>query len=740
MMLYSPFRGTSDSRSRLEALRAKRAAASSAPTADTSTSVPPAPISTTAPAHGPSPASVSEASESSTATAAAEENSRLAELRAKRAAAASAPAKAVSVSVPAPVQTHARSSSPSSAQDSQTSDDNLTIHASTSSKPSAVPSQTKEIDNSMLDRSALTAAINAATSGMQREVAQLRDQIEELNMTIETLALDKEQLAIELEMAQEKLSSSGPSVASTALACSGLEETLRAENDRLREALKVLQARHQDQLKEQQNQDAKLSASELFASTERNRELEIEVGTLRARVFELTESAETAGLEDMVETLSLKNDELVAQLRQLQGTVSDLEASQELDAEIEAAQRQEIESLRDSESRLSSCLRATEEMNERKTAELSETIEKYRSACEIQKLEIANLQHRIDTLEPPSGDTTCDDPNLKSTTISQLLVAPFKSICWDAVHQPVDSKVQLLRVQLMKAEQRLAESTRELDLLRASLPLQALPDLSSELQNRRLETRIERLCVYAAVLLRAFTVELSASAREIDKRANRDHLRSIWRAVSALIDTQAYLVKIMLIAVAQEVGVPQSSSFGRILHSSAGSLRLLEDCFNACLVSIETCTKGELIWPETTTAEELQVFASGCQSFSESMSAIFTDNSFSSLPSEIFEECRVRIKILDDLRDSNHAYFVSLVMLRALSYAIIRPEEKSEDSSPVLIQTALNFVTTSRHCIDEQSRRLFAEKDTSQSQDETGKYRFCFFSALFFVFTNSFVH
>lgn len=50
----------------------------------------------------------------------------------------------------------------------------------------------------------------------------------------------------------------------------------------------------------------------------------------------------------MVETLSTKNSELSALVNKLQLTISDLEATQEVQDELDQSQRQEIETLRKS--------------------------------------------------------------------------------------------------------------------------------------------------------------------------------------------------------------------------------------------------------------------------------------------------------------------------------------------------------------------------------------------------------
>jgi hypothetical protein len=704
-------------------MRAKRASVSSSTGAVVDTPVPvPVPVQVQLPA----PSS----KENDTVATGTHESSKLAELRAKRDAAVAAaskptlasptlsssstPSVPVVVPVPVPVPT------PASILPSQM--ESVPSKVSPEKFPSATVSASQVEREDVIDHIAVSTAVAAAASGLQREVAQLRDQIEELNMTIEALTLDKEQLAIELEMAQEERLSASKSQGLSAAANllnSATEESLRTENGRLREALTVLQALHNEQTQEQQH--IKLSATELQARANRTQDLEEEVESLRSRLLEFTESMDSSGLEDMVETLSLKNEEYLTQLRHLQLSVADLETAQELDAEIEAAQRQEIEALKLSETNLLQTLRKAEDLNAHNTAELSEALEKYRNACELQRTEIDDLRLRLRSQDPlidVSGDT------VNSASLSQLLLAPFKSICWNAALQPVSPQCQFLIVRLTQIQQRLAESSRELELLRASIPLQAIPTLSSQVLLGRIETRNERMCTTASMLFRAFTSELSIDVRKIDKRAHRDYLRLIWHATSALIDAQTCLLKVFFTSVFENVGLPMSvASESRVLLSTAESLKALEECFTSSLASMERCARSDLLWPETATSEELEVFSKACQTFSESVRMVLEENLLSFLEKKITNELHMRLSILDNLRDANHAHCTCLIILRILSFASFQSEEQKapeDETTKEFVKTMLQIISTSRQFIDEQSIQLVQKEILSLSSE--GKY------------------
>jgi oligoendopeptidase F len=131
---------------------------------------------------------------------------------------------------------------------------------------------------------------------------------------------------------------------------------LQDQNNRLKEALRRLQALHLTNEKNLQSvvtkyeEELKTLQEEknvLEGSHERAEELQLQLEVQQEEMRELAQQIDdTSVYADMVESLSTKNTELSAEVQRCQEIIHDLETTQEIQDELDQSQRQEIEMLR----------------------------------------------------------------------------------------------------------------------------------------------------------------------------------------------------------------------------------------------------------------------------------------------------------------------------------------------------------------------------------------------------------
>jgi chromosome segregation ATPase len=148
---------------------------------------------------------------------------------------------------------------------------------------------------------------------------------------------------------------SSPQDVSTSASGSGSAD-LQDQNNRLKEALRRLQSLHLSNEKNLQTviakyeEDLRLLREDkeaLEGSHERAEELQLQLELTQEEIKELAQQIDdSSGYADMVESLSTKNSELSMLVQKFQETIEDLEATQEVQEELDQSQRQEIESLR----------------------------------------------------------------------------------------------------------------------------------------------------------------------------------------------------------------------------------------------------------------------------------------------------------------------------------------------------------------------------------------------------------
>ncbi|EGB02021.1 hypothetical protein AURANDRAFT_69271, partial [Aureococcus anophagefferens] len=198
-----------------------------------------------------------------------------------------------------------------------------------------------DLETQLARSEAAKARLEAAVGLAARESAQLHGQVDEARETLELCRLDLEAALLEKESAEEEL----------ALAVEEAKLAGAAGDDHEASALRGALA----QLKALSEADAAAAASRLAAAEAAFRAASVDGAWRAAHEAELDELRERARDDaaslELVEALSGRNLDLEDRAERLAAQVADLERDRDLADELDGAQAEELESLREEASR-----------------------------------------------------------------------------------------------------------------------------------------------------------------------------------------------------------------------------------------------------------------------------------------------------------------------------------------------------------------------------------------------------
>ena len=253
--------------------------------------------------------------------------------------------------------------------------------------------------------------------------AMIESQVQELSSALEALTLDKEQLSVDYELLEERylqvqidleeallraaaIEGGNGSLATATATTEGTEkdgrsssgnisiQSLQTENNRLREALRLLNASstHDKALLSRLDTRLDTQEGELDALRAYKRQAEDDLFLLRQAVDA------SQSYEDMIERLSGDNSVLVDQMEECRRTIADLEEAQELNEEIDHAQRTEIATSHETISALKDCIVELErrvELKEGELVEYKQRLERVQRMCVSLKQEASQLHSML---------------------------------------------------------------------------------------------------------------------------------------------------------------------------------------------------------------------------------------------------------------------------------------------------------------------------------------------------------
>jgi hypothetical protein len=295
-------------------------------------------------------------------------------------------------------------------------------------------------DKALEDLKGAKAAMDDTSKSVgteRKRLEALSRQLEEANDTLEMLALDKEQLAMDLEIAEEKILTLSDAAATPTKAtreAGGFEAAsptknesqLTEENEKLRQALHRLNEVTQQEV---ETLKARLADGTAESAKERSSRadtsLALQEAETRAEIAEqqLEDFRERLdaleGSEEMVERLTLNEGRLQSKIVQLTQDVSDLEASAEIDRELDERQRQEIQALQQE-------VFAGEgkaESQDEKLRVLSEALLRAKDSTEMQGQVTRALREELKTTESNATAvlSAAEDAELSSSAATQDL-------------------------------------------------------------------------------------------------------------------------------------------------------------------------------------------------------------------------------------------------------------------------------------------------------------------------------
>ncbi|XP_056882740.1 dynactin subunit 1-like isoform X5 [Takifugu flavidus] len=197
-------------------------------------------------------------------------------------------------------------------------------------------------DRYMEEMSDTADAIEMAT--LDKEMAEER--AESLQVEVDSLKEKVEELSMDLEILRHEISEKGSDGAASSYHVKQLEE----QNSRLKEALVRMRdlssSEKQEHMKLQKQMEKKNTELETFRT--QKEKLQEELKQAEATIDELKEQVDAAlGSEEMVETLTERNLDLEEKVRELRETVTDLEAINEMNDELQENARETEMELRE---------------------------------------------------------------------------------------------------------------------------------------------------------------------------------------------------------------------------------------------------------------------------------------------------------------------------------------------------------------------------------------------------------
>uniref|UniRef100_A0A1A8M8P2 Dynactin 1b n=4 Tax=Nothobranchius TaxID=28779 RepID=A0A1A8M8P2_9TELE len=237
--------------------------------------------------------------------------------------------------------------------------------------------EAQEAKDRYMEEMADTAdAIEMAT--LDKEMAEER--AESLQVEVDSLKEKVEELSMDLEILRHEISEKGSDGAASSYQVKQLEE----QNSRLKEALVRMRdlssSEKQEHVKLQKQMEKK--NTELETQRTQKEKLQEDLKQAEATIDELKEQVDAAlGSEEMVETLTERNLDLEEKVRELRETVTDLEAINEMNDELQENARETEMELREQLDLSGAKVREAEkkvEAAQETVADYQHTISKYR--------------------------------------------------------------------------------------------------------------------------------------------------------------------------------------------------------------------------------------------------------------------------------------------------------------------------------------------------------------------------
>ncbi|KAG8453243.1 hypothetical protein GDO86_000031 [Hymenochirus boettgeri] len=233
-------------------------------------------------------------------------------------------------------------------------------------------------------------AIEMAT--LDKEMAEER--AESLQQEVETLKEKVEELTMDLEILKHEIEEKGSDGAASSYQVKQLEE----QNGRLKEALVRMRdlsaSEKQEHVRVQKQLEKK--NTEMDSLRQQKEKLQEEASMTEKTIDELKEQVDAAlGAEEMVETLTERNLDLEEKVRELRETVTDLEAINEMNDELQENARETELELREQLDMAGARVREAEkrvEAAQETVADYQQTITKYRDLTA--RLQEVNLELR----------------------------------------------------------------------------------------------------------------------------------------------------------------------------------------------------------------------------------------------------------------------------------------------------------------------------------------------------------
>ncbi|KAM8833697.1 dynactin subunit 1 isoform 7-T10 [Synchiropus picturatus] len=291
-------------------------------------------------------------------------------------------------------------------------------------------------------------AIEMAT--LDKEMAEER--AESLQLEVDSLKERVEELTMDLEILKHEIEEKGSDGAASSYHVRQLEE----QNSRLKEALVRMRdlsaSEKQEHVKLQKQMEKK--NMELDAFRGQKEKLQEEMSASEKTIDELKEQVDAAlGAEEMVETLTERNLDLEEKVREMRETVSDLEAINEMNDELQENARETELELREMLDLGAARVREAEkrvEAAQETVADYQQTIQKYRELT-------AHLQ-----------EVNRDLTSQQEASAEQLQQPPAEMFDFKIKFAETKAYAKAIEMELRKME--VAQANRHVSLLTAFMP------------------------------------------------------------------------------------------------------------------------------------------------------------------------------------------------------------------------------------------------------------------------------
>ncbi|XP_026801111.1 dynactin subunit 1a isoform X1 [Pangasianodon hypophthalmus] len=309
--------------------------------------------------------------------------------------------------------------------------------------------EAQEAKDRYMEEMADTAdAIEMAT--LDKEMAEER--VESLQQEVESLKEKVEELTMDLEILKHEIEEKGSDGAASSYQVKQLEE----QNARLKEALVRMRdlssSEKQEHVKLQKQMEKK--NSELETLRVQKEKLQEEMKQAEATIDELKEQVDAAlGAEEMVETLTERNLDLEEKVRELRETVTDLEAINEMNDELQENARETELELREQLDLAGARVREANkrvEAAQETVADYQQTINKYRELT-------THLQ-----------EVNRELTNQQSATAEQLQQPPAELFDFKIKFAETKAYAKAIEMELRKME--VHQANRQVSLLTSFMP------------------------------------------------------------------------------------------------------------------------------------------------------------------------------------------------------------------------------------------------------------------------------